>query len=78
MCRDVPWYLRTTRGGSIKGRDPRSNRIAGSDASIKGGIVKRTVFLVTVGIVVASMLVTSGLSVSSAQESTEQAAVCAP
>jgi hypothetical protein len=40
--------------------------------------LKRIVFLVTVGVVVASMLVTSGLSVSSAQEGTDQAAVCAP
>jgi hypothetical protein len=40
--------------------------------------LKRSVFRVAVGVVVASMLVASGLSVSSAQEGTDQAAVCAP
>jgi hypothetical protein len=41
--------------------------------------LKRIVFLVTVGVVAASILVTSGLSVGSAQEGTaDQAAICAP
>ena len=41
--------------------------------------MKRIVLLVTVGVVAASMLVASGLSVGSAQEGTaDQANICAP
>ena len=40
--------------------------------------MKRIVLLATVGIVVVSMLVASGLSVGSAQEGIDQTDVCAP
>jgi hypothetical protein len=40
--------------------------------------LKRIVLLTTVGIMVASMLVASSLSVGSAQEGTDQTDVCAP
>ena len=40
--------------------------------------MKRIILLATVGVVVAAMLVTSSLSVGSAQEGTNPAAVCAP
>ena len=40
--------------------------------------MKRIIMLVTVGAVVAAIMVASGLAVGSAQEATGKAAICAP
>jgi hypothetical protein len=45
---------------------------------MKEGALKRIVLLATVGVVAATMLVASGLSVGGAQEGTDQADICAP